>query len=114
MFGNLRDMKNIGSYICTLYFQNDECDVMTSFKSEEFVPLMTNIHQTLTSTLNMLSEEKQTMINKQVCILCFVNLSEECTNYFCMSYKTVSRINDSGQLLTQFKTIQPRDDLFII
>lgn len=48
-------------------FQADECTVMSSFKSEEFVPLMTNIQETLNSTLNVLSQEKQT-ISQQVCL----------------------------------------------
>ena len=54
--------------MCSVFlFQTDECTVMSSFKSEEFVPLMTNIQETLNSTLNILSQEKQS-ISQQVCL----------------------------------------------
>ncbi|XP_063432848.1 kinesin-like protein KIF11 [Mytilus trossulus] len=43
----------------------EESQKMSTFKSEEYVPLMTNIHQSLTSTLNKLSHEKQSMTTQQ-------------------------------------------------
>ncbi|XP_052099395.1 kinesin-like protein KIF11 [Mytilus californianus] len=46
----------------------EESQTMSTFKSEEYVPLMTNIHQNLTSTLNKLSDEKQSMTTQQPAI----------------------------------------------
>ncbi|XP_076102450.1 kinesin-like protein KIF11 [Mytilus galloprovincialis] len=49
----------------TISKKMEESQMMSTFKSEEYIPLMTNIHQSLTSTLNKLSHEKQSMTTQQ-------------------------------------------------